>query len=184
MDDLFLSVEEFANKKNVNPETVRRWCRAGKVRGQLTKTQHGMQYMIPVTELNTQDGQLVTAPQLPAAVVDQLAQAMASKNAVVITEALQQFTAAIPQVVEAAVAAKTATLEQKMDAQAEDNRQLRAELDGHFRQVDEKLAAAANRPIVIKESGKAFEIVVLAAVFFMTGMVVWEFFLKKLIFGP
>lgn len=175
MDDLFLNVEEFAAREKVNPETVRRWCRAGKVKGQLTKTQHGMQYMIPVSELNTiQDAEIIQAPQLPAAVVDQLAKATAAANIPAITEAIERLTTTLPHVVEAAVEAKTAPLR-------EDNRQLRALVEAGFRRQDEKIAAAIpnRQPEKEKDTLTTVLLTVTATVCFMAALLVGVIFLAK-----
>ncbi|GMB02276.1 helix-turn-helix domain-containing protein [Pelosinus sp. IPA-1] len=75
-DDLFLTVEEFANRLNVNPETVRRRIRKGSIKAQLLPGPRGDQYSIPVSELTTQEAQIVPLPQLSPAIIDQLSNAM------------------------------------------------------------------------------------------------------------
>lgn len=84
MDDLFFTVEEAARRLNVNPETIRRRIRQGKMKAQLLPGPRGDQYQIPASELTTQDAEIVPVPQLPSAIVEQIAQAVATinKNAV------------------------------------------------------------------------------------------------------
>ena len=141
MDEIFTTVEEAARIEGVSEETIRRRCRQGKIKAQKVKGERGDQYVIPRSSLNTKDAQLVTVPQIPPAMLGQFREVM-----------------------EQVVAVRTEHLEQKIDAQnevlqqthttvieaKEESRQLRAELESHFRRQDEKITAATNRPIVIQ----------------------------------
>lgn len=111
MDDgLFLTVEEAAERLNVNPETIRRRIRRGNIKAQLLPGPRGDQYSIPLSELTTQEAQIVPVPQLPPAVLEQFTQAVSSANQELINTAVQQLITAIPQVVEAVVDSKTSEL--------------------------------------------------------------------------
>lgn len=73
MDDgLFLTVEQAAERLNCNPETIRRRIRRGAIKAQLIPGPRGDQYSIPLSELHTQDAEIVPVPQLPIAVVNQI----------------------------------------------------------------------------------------------------------------
>jgi len=77
MDDgLFLTVEEAADRLGLNPETIRRRIRKGSIKAQLIPGPRGDQYQIPVSELTTQEAQIVPVPGLPPTVIGQIANAM------------------------------------------------------------------------------------------------------------
>ena len=97
-DGLFLTVEQAADRLNLNPETIRRRIRKGTIKAQLEPGPRGDQYQIPISELNTQDAELVPAPQLPVAIVSQITAANA---------------AAVAQAMEAVVAPLQAQIEQQ-----------------------------------------------------------------------
>lgn len=126
-DDLFLTVEEAAQRLNLNPETIRRRIRKGALKAQLMPGPRGDQYMIPANEL-LPEGQIVV-PSFPIT-ADQL------NNLISKTVEAQKIE--LQQVVEAVVATKTEPMHEEI-------RQLRAELNAHNRRIDEQLRAALDK---------------------------------------
>jgi excisionase family DNA binding protein len=60
-----LKVEDVARRLNVNPETVRRWLRSGKIRGYSLGSDRGG-WRIPVEEVERiRSGQTTPAPLTP-----------------------------------------------------------------------------------------------------------------------
>jgi excisionase family DNA binding protein len=91
-DGLFLTVEEAAERLNLNPETIRRRIRRGQIKAQLLPGPRGDQYSIPVSELTTQEAQIVPVPQLSPVVLSQLSQAVAAPLAAKIDQQAAEIT--------------------------------------------------------------------------------------------
>lgn len=71
-DGIFYTVEEAAEKLQVNPETIRRRIRKGKLKAQLIDGDRGKQYSIPAGELITEEAALIPEAKLPQTVIDQI----------------------------------------------------------------------------------------------------------------
>lgn len=118
---MFVTVEEAAQRLNLNPETIRRRIRKGALKAQLMPGPRGDQYMIPANEL-LPDGQIVaqtfpvTAEQLNS----------------LIAKTVEAQKIELQQTVEAVVAARTEPLHEEL-------RQLRVELGAHHKRVDEQI---------------------------------------------
>ena len=79
-DGLFVTISEAAKKLNVNPMTIRRRIQRGEITAQLLPKQTGGQHwLIPVSELEPH-ADLVPAPQLPAAIISQITEAIQAGN--------------------------------------------------------------------------------------------------------
>lgn len=76
-DGIFYTVEEAAEKLQVNPETIRRRIRKGKLKAQLIDGDRGKQYSIPAGELLTEEAALIHEAKLPQTVIDQITAANA-----------------------------------------------------------------------------------------------------------
>lgn len=71
-DGIFYTVEEAAEKLKVNPETIRRRIRKGKLKAQLIHGDRGKQYSIPAGELITEEATLIPEAKLPQSIIDQI----------------------------------------------------------------------------------------------------------------
>lgn len=71
-DGLFYTVEEAAEKLQVNPETIRRRIRKGKLKAQLIDGDRGKQYSIPAAELSVEDTLPVPEQKLAQPILDQI----------------------------------------------------------------------------------------------------------------
>lgn len=76
-DGLFYTVEEAAEKLQVNPETIRRRIRKGKLKAQLIDGDRGKQYSIPANELFIEEAVLLPEQKLAQPILDQIAAANA-----------------------------------------------------------------------------------------------------------
>jgi excisionase family DNA binding protein len=109
-DGLFLTISEAAKKLNVNPMTIRRRIQKGEITAQLLpKTTGGQHWLIPVSELEPH-ADIAPVPQLPAAVVLQITEAVRTGN----EQAVQAAVLPMQQQLEAQ-AAEIAALKQAID---------------------------------------------------------------------
>lgn len=71
-DGLFYTVEEAAEKLQVNPETIRRRIRKGKLKAQLIDGDRGKQYSIPAAALSMQEALPIPEQKLAQPILDQI----------------------------------------------------------------------------------------------------------------
>lgn len=116
-DGLFVTIIEAAKKLNVNPMTIRRRIQRGEITAQLLPKQTGGQHwLIPVSELEPH-ADIAAVPQLPAAVITQITEAVSAGNA----QAVQAAVLPMQQQIEAQ-AAEIAALKQAIDNLTETQR--------------------------------------------------------------
>lgn len=140
-DDRFVTVEDAAKIKAVSEETIRRWIRNRKIKAQKAKGERGEIYLIPRSEIDSEikDAEVVTTID-PSVAMEQFKQLLAAsiesrlqpinKKFEEQNQILQQTQTIVREAQEAAAAA------------TEETRQLRGELESHYRRLDERLTTS------------------------------------------
>lgn len=120
-DGLFVTISEAAKKLNVNPMTIRRRIQRGEITAQLLPKQTGGQHwLIPVSELDPH-ADIVPVPQLPAAVLKQITEAVRTGNEQAVQAAVlpmqQQLEAQYAEIAALKQAIEELSNEQRRNAQ-------------------------------------------------------------------